>query len=85
MARTTGVAYVATATQRRGWNIDSVVENEKTDRDKARSVRARQRALGREIRRMFDGVVKEAVPDDFLDLLKRIDESDESKGGATSS
>lgn len=76
---------MATATQRRGWNIDSVVENEKTDRDKARSVRARQRALGREIRRMFDGVVKEAVPDDFLDLLKRIDESDESKGGATSS
>lgn len=76
---------MATATQRRGWNIDCVVENEKTDRDKARSVRARQRALGREIRRMFDGVVKEAVPDDFLDLLKRIDESDESKGGATQS
>lgn len=76
---------MATATQRRGWNIDSVVENEKTDRDKARSVRARQRALGREIRRMFDGVVKEAVPDDFLDLLKRIDESDEGKGGATQS
>lgn len=76
---------MATATQRRGWNIDSVVENEKTDRDKARSVRARQRALGREIRRMFDGVVKEAVPDDFLDLLKRIDESDEGKGGAPQS
>jgi len=72
---------VATATQRRGWNIDSVTENEKTDREKARNVRARQRALGREIRRMFDGVVKEQVPDDFLDLLKRIDESDENKGG----
>ena len=76
---------MATATQRRGWNIDSVDEKDKTDRDKARSVRARQRALGREIRRMFDGVVKEAVPDDFLDLLKRIDESDEGKGGATPS
>lgn len=72
---------MATATQRRGWNIDSVTENEKTDREKARNVRARQRALGREIRRMFDGVVKEQVPDDFLDLLKRIDESDENKGG----
>jgi len=71
---------VATATQRRGWDIDSVVEKDKTERDKARSVRARQRALGREIRRMFDGVVKESVPDDFLDLLRRIDESDE--GGA---
>ena len=75
---------MATATQRRGWSIDSVMEKE-PDRDKARSVRARQRALGREIRRMFDGVVKEAVPDDFLDLLKRIDESDEGKGGASRS
>lgn len=76
---------MATATQRRGWNIDSVMEKDQTDRDKARSVRARQRALGREIRRMFDGVVKEAVPEDFLDLLKRIDESDEGKGGAPQS
>jgi hypothetical protein len=75
---------VATATQRRGWNIDSVIENDKADRDKARGVRARQRALGREIRRMFDGVVKEAVPDEFLDLLRRIDESD-SAGGAPKS
>lgn len=73
---------MATATQRRGWSIDSVMEKDQTERDKARSVRARQRALGREIRRMFDGVVKESVPDEFLDLLKRIDESDESKGGA---
>jgi hypothetical protein len=57
------------------------MEKDQTDRDKARSVRARQRALGREIRRMFDGVVKEPVPDEFLDLLKRIDESDEGKSG----
>ena len=76
---------MATATQRRGWSIDSVIEKEKTERDKARSVRARQRALGREIRRMFDGVVKEAVPDEFLDLLKRIDESDEDKDGVSQS
>lgn len=72
---------MATATQRRGWNIDSVTnDDDKTDRDKARSVRARQRALGREIRRMFDGVVKEAVPGEFLDLLRRIDESDGERG-----
>jgi hypothetical protein len=31
---------------------------------------------------MFDNVAKEPVPDDFLDLLRRIDESD-SEGGAT--
>ena len=76
---------MATATQRRGWSVDLVMEKDQTDRDKARSVRARQRALGREIRRMFDGVVKEAVPDDFLDLLKRIDESDDGKSGAPGS
>jgi hypothetical protein len=45
------------------------------DRDKARAVRARQRAIGRELRRMYDGVVGEPVPDDFMDLLRRIDES----------
>ena len=76
---------MATATQRRGWSIDSVMEKEQTDRDKARSIRARQRALGREIRRMFDGVVKEPVPDDFMDLLKRIDDSDDGKDGTPAS
>ena len=50
------------------------------DRDKARAVRARQRAIGRELRRMYDGVVNEAVPDDFMDLLRRIDESGEAGG-----
>jgi len=50
------------------------------DRDKARAVRARQRAIGRELRRMYDGVVNEAVPDDFMDLLRRIDESGDTSG-----
>jgi len=67
---------VATATQRRGWNIDSVTKNDNSERDQARSVRARQRALGRELRRMFDNVAKEPVPDDFLDLLRRIDDGE---------
>jgi hypothetical protein len=51
-----------------------------TDRDKARAVRARQRAIGRELRRMYDGVVSEPVPDDFMDLLRKIDESGEPGG-----
>lgn len=46
---------------------------------KSRAVRARQRAIGRELRRMYDGVVNEPVPDDFLDLLRRIDEADAEK------
>jgi hypothetical protein len=66
---------VATATQRRGWNIDSVANDEKSDLEKSRLVRARQRAIGRELRRMYDNVAKEAVPDDFLDLLHKIDEA----------
>jgi hypothetical protein len=40
----------------------------------SRAVRARQRAIGRELRRMYDGVVSEPVPDEFLDLLRRMDE-----------
>jgi hypothetical protein len=65
---------VATATQRRGWNIDSVTKEQKTDLEKARLIRARQRAIGRELRRMYDSVAKEPVPEEFLDLLHKIDE-----------
>jgi hypothetical protein len=54
--------------------------DDNTDRDNARAVRARQRAIGRELRRMYDGVVNEPVPDDFTDLLRRIDESGEPGG-----
>lgn len=46
---------------------------------KSRAIRARQRAIGRELRRMYDGVVSEAVPDDLLDLLRRMDEADLEK------
>lgn len=71
---------MATATQRRGWNIDSVANDQKSDLEKARLVRARQRAIGRELRRMYDNVAKEPVPDDFLELLHKIDEMG-SEGG----
>lgn len=45
------------------------------NRENARAIRARQRAIGRELRRMYDDVAQEAVPQDFLDLLKKIDET----------
>ncbi|MBA2587529.1 MAG: hypothetical protein H0U98_02785 [Alphaproteobacteria bacterium] len=48
--------------------------------EKARAIRARQRAIGRELRRMYDDVAQEQVPDDFMDLLRQIDEADD-KGG----
>jgi hypothetical protein len=55
----------------------------KKDRDKVAAVRARQRALGRELRRMYDEVVQEPIPDDFVELLRQIDTSDgkDSKKG----
>ncbi|HEX4160529.1 MAG TPA: NepR family anti-sigma factor [Rhizomicrobium sp.] len=50
-----------------------MTDDQKSDLDKARLVRTRQRAIGRELRRMYDNVAKEPVPDDFLELLHKID------------
>jgi Anti-sigma factor NepR len=55
------------------------------DNGKSRAVRARQRAIGRELRRIYDGVVNEPVPDEFLDLLRKMDEADGSGDGKKSS
>ncbi|MDB5734706.1 MAG: hypothetical protein JWP16_1245 [Alphaproteobacteria bacterium] len=59
------------------WN--SPVSNDEKPTEKARAIRARQRAIGRELRRMYDDVAQEPVPDDFMDLLKQIDEANEGK------
>ena len=60
---------------------DTTVAGDEKPTEKARAIRARQRAIGRELRRMYDDVAKESVPDDFLDLLKKIDDG---QGGKTS-
>jgi hypothetical protein len=36
--------------------------------------RLRQQAIGVRLRQMFDEVVNEAVPDEFLEILRRADE-----------
>jgi hypothetical protein len=41
--------------------------------------RLRQQAIGVKLRHMFDEVVNEPVPDEFLDILRRADAG--SKGG----
>ena len=61
--------------QTRGRNLSS---DENPGSEKNQAVRARQRAIGRELRRIYDNVAQEPVPDDFLDLLKKIDEMDGS-------
>jgi hypothetical protein len=64
---------------------EAAVANEDKPNEKTRAVRARQRAIGRELRRMYDDVAQEPVPDDFMDLLRKIDEADESKSGKKAS
>jgi len=64
-------------------SVDGAVDmTDQRDREKAVSARARQRVLGRELRRMFDEVVQEPVPDDFISLLKQIDEGKDNKKDA---
>ena len=54
---------------------DTTVAGEEKPTEKARAIRARQRAIGRELRRMYDDVAQEPVPDEFMDLLRQIDET----------
>jgi hypothetical protein len=41
--------------------------------------RLRQQAIGVRLRQMFDEVVNEEVPDEFLDILRRADRAAESR------
>ncbi len=60
----------------RAQRTESLAKEGDQDHDKVRAVRSRQRAIGRELRRIYDGVVSEPVPDEFLDLLRQIDDTD---------
>ena len=44
--------------------------------------RLRQQAIGVKLRHMFDEVVNEPVPDEFLDILRRADDKSSRGGGA---
>jgi hypothetical protein len=41
--------------------------------------RLRQQAIGIKLRQMFDEVVNEPVPDEFLDILRRADQKKSDK------
>jgi hypothetical protein len=43
--------------------------------------RLRQQAIGQKLRQMFDEVVNEPVPDDFLEILRRADEAEKKGSG----
>jgi hypothetical protein len=38
--------------------------------------RLRQQAIGAQLRQMFEDVVNEPVPDEFLEILRRADDGD---------
>ena len=42
--------------------------------------RLRQQAIGVRLRQMFDDVVNEPVPDEFLDILRKGDQRSSEKG-----
>lgn len=44
--------------------------------------RLRQQAIGVKLRHLFDEVVNEPVPDEFLDILRRADERASDEGGS---
>ena len=69
------------ALRREGGNLD--VKKEEPNREKTIAARARQRAIGRELRRMYDEIVQEPVPGDFLELLKKIDAAAVKKDGVS--
>jgi Anti-sigma factor NepR len=66
-----------TAVRRDGGTLD--VKREQPDRERVLAARARQRAIGRDLRRMYDEVVQEPVPEEFIELLRRIDEGQAKK------
>ena len=65
--------------QKQGWDATLVNTEDNDDREKNRVVRVRQRAIGRELRRMFENVVREQVPDEFLVILQKMDERSEDE------
>jgi len=49
----------------------------------ARTARRRQDPIGRRLRQMYDDVVGEDIPDDFLSMLEQADERLAGGGGPT--
>jgi hypothetical protein len=51
----------------------------KPDEDTDRSRKVRQRRIGDQLRRLYDDVTTEPVPDEFLNLLEQADRSTSKK------
>ena len=69
--------------------VHSMTDNSNPSRKAASSggpaleeARLRQQAIGVKLRHMFDEVVNEPVPDEFLEILRRADKRSTGEGGA---
>jgi hypothetical protein len=59
----------------------STAEPQATPLPSLNEARLRQQAIGVKLRQMFDEVVNEAVPDEFLDILRRADDDQNTGNG----
>ena len=57
------------------------VADEARDEPAVEEARLRQQAIGVKLRQMFDDIVSEPVPDEFLDILRRADGAPPVGGG----
>src|SRR5258707_4258490 len=57
-----------------------VLKSETIEPEEAADAQSRQRLIGKELRRWYDSIVKEPVPDDLLDVLHKIDSRSKSYG-----
>ena len=55
-------------------------EKQSNEQGKITDIRARQRAIGRELRRIYDEVAQEPIPEDFLELLRQLDAKGNNPG-----
>ena len=59
---------------------DDVAEDDRDD-EVVEEARLRQQAIGVKLRHMFDDIVSEPVPEEFLDILRRADGAPPVKTG----
>ena len=52
---------------------------QKPDPDTSRSQKVRQKRIGDQLRRLYDDVTQEPVPDEFMQLLEQADKSPKKK------
>jgi hypothetical protein len=56
-------------------------EGQREQRPSLNEARLRQQAIGVKLRQMFDEVVNEPVPDEFLEILRRADDDQNTGRG----